>query len=103
MDMLGASLPLLLLVAAIVCAPFLVRWMQQRRGRVAGTGPAGDAVQVRSAAAVGPQQRVVTVEAGPAHARVCLVLGVTPSQVSLLHSAPLHDDADPVSLPRGIA
>lgn len=85
---MGSSLPLLLMVAAIVCAPFAVRWLQQRRVQSQGGPSASGAVQVLASAALGPQQRVVTVEAGPAHARVCLVLGVTATQVAVLHSAP---------------
>jgi len=43
---------------------------------------------VLSAVAVGPHQRVVTLEVGPAHDRVCLVLGVTAQSISCLHSTP---------------
>src|SRR6218665_2376649 len=55
-----------------------------------GGGPAsGAAARVLSAVAVGPQQRVVTVEVGPEHARTWLVLGVTARQVSCLHVLPV--------------
>ena len=46
---------------------------------------AGTASKVLSAIAVGPHQRVVTVEVGPEHSRTVLVLGVTAQQVSCLH------------------
>jgi flagellar protein FliO/FliZ len=53
---------------------------------------------VLSAVAVGPQQRVVTVEVGPEHARTWLVLGVTAQQVSCLHVLPVGvPDAVPPS------
>ena len=56
---------------------------------------AGAASRVVSAVAVGPQQRVVTVEVGPEHARTWLVLGVTAQQVSCLHVLPVS----PVPVP----
>ncbi len=93
----------LLTVAAFVLllamVPMGVKWLQARSG---GIGPAlGMGSKVLSAVAVGPQQRVVTVEVGPAHARVCLVLGVTAQSVSCLHTLPaqpltVHADTNPV-------
>ncbi len=72
-----------LFVAAMAALPWLIRRLQQRQAQVAGS--AGAAARVLSAVAVGPHQRVVTVEVGPEHARTCLVLGVTAQQVSCLH------------------
>lgn len=90
----------LLTVAAFVVllamAPMGIRWLQARSG---GSGPsAGAGSKVVSAVAVGPHQRVVTVEVGPPHARVCLVLGVTAQSIACLHTLPaqplaLHSDA----------
>lgn len=72
-----------LFVAGMAALPWLVRRIQQRQ---AGGGVApGAAARVLSAVAVGPQQRVVTVEVGPEHARTMLVLGVTAQQISCLH------------------
>lgn len=76
-----------LFVAAMACLPWLVRRLQQRH--VAGGPGAGVASKVLSAVAVGPQQRVVTVEVGPEHARTWLVLGVTPQQIQCLHVLPV--------------
>lgn len=45
----------------------------------------GNASRVVAAVAVGPQQRVVTVEVGPANARTQLVLGVSAQQITCLH------------------
>ena len=76
-------LVVVLFVAAMAALPWLVRRIQQRQ---AGSGmAAGTASRVLSAIAVGPHQRVVTVEVGPEHSRTVLVLGVTAQQVSCLH------------------
>ncbi len=78
----------LLAVAAFVLllamVPMALKWLQSRG---VATGPAGaTASRVLSAVAVGPHQRVVTVEVGPAHDRICLVLGVTAQSISCLHT-----------------
>jgi len=73
-------------VAAMAALPWLVRRIQQRQ---AGSGMApGTASRVLSAIAVGPHQRVVTVEVGSEGSRTVLVLGVTAQQVSCLHVLP---------------
>lgn len=77
-------LVVVLFVGAMALLPWLVRRLQQRHAAGGGVGP-GAASRVLSAVAVGPQQRVVTVEVGPEHARTWLVLGVTAQQVSCLH------------------
>lgn len=86
----------LLTVAAFVLllamVPMGIRWLQARAG---GVGPnPGVGSKVLSAVAVGPHQRVVTVEVGPPDARVCLVLGVTAQSVTCLHTV----SAQPLSL-----
>ena len=79
-------LVVVLFVAAMAALPWLVRRIQQKQ---ASSGmAAGTASKVLSAIAVGPQQRVVTVEVGPEHSRTVLVLGVTAQQVSCLHVLP---------------
>lgn len=77
-----------LFIVGIACLPWLVRWVQQRNG-AAGVSGAVAASKVLSAVAIGPQQRVVTVEVGPEHARTLLVLGVTAQHVSCLHAIPV--------------
>lgn len=72
-----------LFVAAMASLPWLVRRIQQRH--TGGGLPAGATARVLSAVAVGPQQRVVTVEVGPEHARIQLVLGVTAQHIQCLH------------------
>ena len=72
-----------LFVGAIAILPWLIKRLQQRHAK-GGAAP-GVHARVLSAVSVGPQQRVVTVEVGPEHARTCLVLGVTAQQVTCLH------------------
>lgn len=87
-----------LFVGAMALLPWLVRRMQQRHA--AGGTAAVAASKVLSAVAVGPHQRVVTVEVGPEHARTWLVLGVTAQQVSCLHVLPVAGSAHPASASR---
>lgn len=82
-----------LFVGAMAALPWLVRRLQQRHA--GGALVAGAASRVVSAVAVGPQQRVVTVEVGPEHARTWLVLGVTAQQVSCLHVLPVSPAPSP--------
>ncbi len=73
-------------IALIACIPFAVKWTQRRMG--ARTGEIGAQSRIISAVAVGPHQRVVTVEIGPEGERVWLTLGVTAQAIHCLHSAP---------------
>jgi len=62
--------------------PLGIRWLQRRApGGSITTG----ASRIVSAIAVGPHQRVVTVEVGPEEARTWLVLGVTAQNITCLH------------------
>ena len=77
--------------------PFGIRWIQRR---TPGGASAAGASKIVSAIAVGPHQRVVTVEVGPEGARTWLVLGVTAQTITCLHSAavaPVQDhDVRPI-------
>jgi len=87
---LGMTQTLLLVVlfiAALAALPWAIRWLQ-RRQQALGGATAGAGARVLSAVAVGPQQRVVTVEVGPAQQRTVLVLGVTAQHISCLHVLP---------------
>ena len=64
-----------------------IKWLKQRSGD--GAKDSGGQSRVVSAVAVGPHQRVVTVEVGPDHSRMMLVLGVTSQTITCLHSAPI--------------
>lgn len=72
-------------VVLLALVPFAVRWVQRRA--VAGGAGLASASRVVSAIAVGPHQRVVTVEVGPEGARTWLTLGVTAQSITCLHSA----------------
>ena len=93
--MTQALVAVVLFMAAMAALPWLVRRFQQRQAGGAAGG--GMVSKVVSAVAVGPHQRVVTVEVGPENARTLLVLGVTAQNIQCLHvlSAP----AAPVPAP----
>ena len=75
-------------VFLLALLPMGVKWLKQRAlGSVAG---ASSAAKIVSVLAVGPHQRVVTVEEGPDHARVRLTLGVTAQTITLLRSVDLR-------------
>lgn len=74
------------LVLLLALVPVGIKWIQARSGH--GALVAGASGKVLSAVAVGPQQRVVTVEVGAADARICLVLGVTQQSITCLHTFP---------------
>ena len=74
-----------LFVVAISFLPWLVRRVQARQ---AGLGGGGAGSRVLTQVAVGPQQRVVTVEVQHEGQRAVLVLGVTAQQIQCLHVLP---------------
>jgi flagellar protein FliO/FliZ len=78
------SVVLFLVILALL--PLAIRWYQQRAP--GNTSPAA-ASRIISTVAVGPHQRVVTLEVGPEGARTWLVLGVTTQNISCLHSIPV--------------
>lgn len=80
-----------LFVLLMLALPFVLRRIQQRRGLLPAAGP-GAAARIVSTLAVGPQQRVLTLEVGPAAARTWLVVGVTGQSMTCLHSAPVAAD-----------
>ncbi len=75
-------------VVLLALIPFGLKWIQRR---AMGSSPGNaSACKVVSAVAVGPQQRVVTVEVGPIGNRTWLVLGVTTQAVNCLHTISLE-------------
>lgn len=78
-----------LFVAAMACLPWLVRGLQQKNLLPRGMGMARGATpvpaQVLGSLAIGPQQRVVTVQVGEGDEAVRLVLGVSAQQIQCLH------------------
>lgn len=80
-------------VLLLAMVPFGIKWIQARSG---GAMPAvGAGTRLISAVAVGPHQRVVTVEVGPQDARTWLVLGVTPQSISCLHNIAARSGSGP--------
>ena len=75
-----------LFLCVLVSLPFIIERVKKHYG-LGNLGPAGSARLV-SMLALGPQQKVVTVEVGPANARVWLVLGVTQQSIQSLHTMP---------------
>ena len=81
----------LLLVGAflvlLACLPWALRRLKMRAGL--SNAETGEQSRFISAVAVGPHQRVVTVEVGPENSRVWLTLGVTAQSIHCLYSAPV--------------
>lgn len=84
-----------LFVLAILSIPFVLRRWQEKRGGLLPGAVAGPGAKLVSAVAVGPQQRVVTVEVGPEGARTQLVLGVTAQSITCLHTLGVPAAASP--------
>jgi flagellar protein FliO/FliZ len=80
-------LVVVLFVVVRSMVPLAIKWAQRRVGGGLPANVSGS--RLVSVVAVGPQQKVVTVEVGPDNARTWLVLGVTAQNITCLHSAPL--------------
>jgi flagellar protein FliO/FliZ len=78
-------------LALLAALPWALRRLRNRM--VDGPLPASGQSRFISAVAVGPTQRVVTVEVGPEHERVWLTVGVTAQSVTCLHTAPAPGQA----------
>ena len=81
--------------ALLAIVPLAIRWFQRRA--LSTTSSSSSVSKIVSALAVGPQQRVVTVEVGPQGSRTQLVLGVTAHSVTCLHTFAL--DESPEAMP----
>lgn len=86
-----------LFVVLLALLPVGLKWMQRRSA--GGASGVASASRVISAVAVGPHQRVVTVEVGPQDARTWLTLGVTAQAITCLHSAAINSKTE-VNPPR---
>lgn len=75
-----------LFVGLLACLPMVINRLKRRYG-LNQLGPTHDS-RVVSVLAVGPQQKVVTVEVGSPEGKVWLVLGVTAQAVTHLHTLP---------------
>ncbi|WP_234265351.1 FliO/MopB family protein [Hydrogenophaga sp. NFH-34] len=80
------ALPALgLLLIMVLVAVALQRWRRHLPSLARHQGPP---MQVLGSLALGPQQRVVALQVGEGEQRQCLLLGVTPSQISALQTLP---------------
>ena len=84
--MTQSLLLIVIFLGLLACMPMAVNRLKKRYG-LTQLGPTHDS-RLISVLAVGPQQKVVTVEVGPPDAKVWLVLGVTAQSVSHLHTMP---------------
>ena len=86
-----------LFMAVLVSLPFVIDRLKKRYGFAQSSAPLQS--RIVSALSLGPHQKVVTVEVGPAQARVWLVLGVTQQSIQCLHVTATenssHNIADP--------
>ncbi|MFP8779474.1 FliO/MopB family protein [Hydrogenophaga sp. RWCD_12] len=82
----NAAPAVVLLIVMVGIAWLLQRYRRHLPGAAHRAGPA---LQVLGGVALGPQQRVVTVQVGQGEQAVCLVLGVSPGSVTALHQMPL--------------
>ena len=87
-----------LFMAVLVSLPFLIERVKRRYG-FAHAVPGGQSRLV-SVVPLGQHQKVVTVEVGPSHARVWLVLGVTQQAIHCLHTAPAESGFVPSKQPQ---
>ena len=88
--MTQALLSVVAFIAVLAMLPWGIKWVQRRAaaGGVAGAGAGHAASRIVAAVAVGPQQRVMTIEVGPESARTWIVVGVTPQAITALHTLP---------------
>jgi flagellar protein FliO/FliZ len=88
-DTMPSFAPALMLLVLLLAAAWGVKWLRQR---YAIGGPAdAQALKIVSSLAVGPQQRVMVLELTEpgSQARHLLTVGVTPGQITTLHSTPV--------------
>lgn len=89
----SSLLVLLAMIGALACLPWLLKRWQQRQQ--AARNVSGISAQVLASVAVGPTQRVVTVEVGQGAQKTCLVLGVTAQSIHCLHVLGSNAPAQP--------
>jgi flagellar protein FliO/FliZ len=81
--MTQSYLSVLLFLAILATLPWAIKWLQKKKS-LFDTAPSGQSKLI-SVIAVGPQQKVVTIEVGPEGDRKWLTVGVTQQQITLLH------------------
>ncbi len=72
--------------------PLGIKWLQRRSQ--GGASAMAAASKIVSAVAVGPHQRVVTIEVGPEGGRTWLILGVTAQSITCLYSVAVESQPE---------
>jgi flagellar protein FliO/FliZ len=91
--MTSSLLPLVGLLLLMALLPWVIQRLRQRSA--AGQLASASAMKIVSAMAVGPNQKLLTVEVGPQGARAWLVLGVSAQAVTCLHRMDIPMDIEP--------
>lgn len=89
----GYAWVVLWLAVIVVLIP-LSLWVFKRTGAAGGGRSGAGGLRHVASLALGPQQRVMTVEVGEGESRRWLVLGVTPQSVTPLHVLPAGSQED---------
>jgi len=79
----------------LACIPFALKWWKVRAGLDSHSD--GSNAKIISALAVGPHQRVVTIEVGPVGGRQRLTLGVTGQSITCLHTTAVIAESQSMS------
>jgi flagellar protein FliO/FliZ len=94
---------LLWFIAVLALIP-LALWLWKRSpagARFAGSASSNAAVRSVGVLALSTSQRIVTIEVGSGEGRQWLLIGVTPTNITTLHSMPAQGDA-PAAAPASI-
>jgi flagellar protein FliO/FliZ len=84
--------PALALMGLLILLPWGVTWLRRRGWQ--GAASRGQVLKLVGAVAVGPQQKVVTIEVTQGDRRKWLVLGVTPQAINRLDILDVMDAPD---------
>ena len=79
----------------LACIPWALKWWKVRSGLDSLSD--GSNAKIVSALAVGPHQRVVTIEVGPVGGRQRLTLGVTAQSITCLHTSVVIAESEPMN------
>lgn len=90
--MTSSLVTLVVVLLLLALLPIVIQRVRQRS--VAGQLASASAMKIVSAMAVGPHQKLLTVEVGPQGARAWLVLGVSAQAVTCLHSMAISADVE---------
>lgn len=90
--MTSSLVTLVVFLLLLALLPIVIQRVRQRS--VAGQLASASAMKIVSAMAVGPHQKVLTVEVGPQGARTWLVLGVSAQAVTCLHCMAIPADVE---------